>query len=120
MKSALRFTSARLPPAELLRLHLLARGLSFVRELQFAKPRRWRADYALPASAPTVLVEVEGGVWTQGRHVRGKGFEADCEKYNEAALHGFLLIRVTPGHIESGKALTWIEQALACVAQRRK
>jgi very-short-patch-repair endonuclease len=80
-----------------------------IREYRFAPPRRWRFDYAWPAHQ--LALEVEGGVWTGGRHVRGKGYEADCEKYNAAALAGWTVLRVTTAMIRDGRALTLLEEA---------
>lgn len=79
-------------------------------EQRFHKTRRWRFDFAWPDYK--VACEVEGGTWTHGRHTRGLGFQKDCTKYNEAALLGWLVLRVTGHHIESGKALVWIRRAL--------
>lgn len=79
-------------------------------EHRFHPERRWRFDLAWPAFK--LGVEVEGGVWTSGRHSRGAGFEADCAKYNEATLAGWRVLRVTPAMIEDGRALAWIERAL--------
>lgn len=62
-------------------------------ELRFAPPRRWRFDFALPQAR--VAVEIEGGVWCQGRHNRGAGFVSDCEKYLAAALAGWTVFRLT-------------------------
>ena len=81
------------------------------REHRFHPTRRWRFDLAWPDAL--VAVEVEGGAYSGGRHTRGKGFEGDCEKYNEASLDGWTLIRVTPKMINDGRALAWIERALA-------
>ncbi|HEY7313861.1 MAG TPA: hypothetical protein VH643_31215 [Gemmataceae bacterium] len=50
------------------------------REHRFAPPRRWRFDLAWPSLR--LALEIEGGTWTGGRHVRGKGYENDREKYN--------------------------------------
>jgi len=81
-----------------------------VPEHRFDPTRRWRFDFAwLPDK---VAVEVEGGSWINGRHSRGKGFAADCEKYNCAQVQGWLVLRVTDQHIRSGEALDWIEEVL--------
>ena len=63
-------------------------------EFRFHPSRRWRFDYAWPDHH--VALEVEGAVWTQGRHTRGSGFLADIEKYNAAAALGWRIIRCTP------------------------
>jgi len=39
-----------------------------------------------------LAVEVDGGTWTGGRHTRGAGFEADCEKLNAAVIAGFRVL----------------------------
>ena len=80
-------------------------------EFTFAQPRRWRFDFAWPREH--LAVEVEGGVWIRGHHSSGAGFAADCEKYNEAALLGWRVLRVTPEMVLDGRALAWIERALA-------
>lgn len=36
----------------------------------------------------------------------------DCEKYAEAVLAGWRVIRVTSTHVNSGEALEWIRRAL--------
>ena len=79
-------------------------------EYRFAPPRRWRFDFAWPDYR--IALEVEGGIWTGGRHVRGKGYEKDCEKYNTAQLEGWKVYRVTPAMIRDGRALELLCQAL--------
>lgn len=81
-----------------------------VRELAFAKPRRWRFDFAWPDAM--LACEVEGGVWSGGRHTRGAGFEADAEKYATALLLGWRVLKVTGKQVASGQAIDWLEQAL--------
>ncbi|MCX6553156.1 MAG: hypothetical protein NTY02_19505 [Acidobacteria bacterium] len=81
-----------------------------VREYRFDRVRRWRFDFAWPAQM--VAAEVEGGLYSQGRHVRGRGFTEDCAKYNAAALQGWRVLRVTGSHITSGEAQLWIREAL--------
>jgi hypothetical protein len=80
------------------------------REFLFHQKRKWRFDFAWPELL--IAVEVEGGVWVGGRHVRGEGYEADCEKYNAAQLAGWIVLRFTPGMIKRGKAGSIIEQAI--------
>jgi hypothetical protein len=60
-----------------------------------------------------VAVEIEGGRWIAGRHNSPQGFANDIEKYNIAALDGWLVLRVVPEWIDDGKCLPWIERALA-------
>jgi very-short-patch-repair endonuclease len=79
-------------------------------EVRFHKVRRWRFDVAFVERK--IAIECEGGVWVNGRHSRGAGMQKDMEKYAEAALLGWVVIRVTPKHIKSGQALAWIEGAL--------
>jgi len=61
------------------------------KEYKFHPVRRWRFDFAWPDKK--VAIEVEGGVYMRGRHVRPKGFIGDCEKYNMALLMGWKVLR---------------------------
>lgn len=79
-------------------------------EYRFHGKRRWRFDFAWPALM--LAVEVEGGQWVNGRHQRGKGFEDDCEKYNEAALYGWTVLRFTGDMVKDGRALATLLKAL--------
>ena len=69
------------------------------REFKFHPTRRWRFDFAIMAKQGLIAVEVEGGVWTGGRHVNPIGFTKDCEKYNEATMLGWKVIRLVPSMI---------------------
>jgi len=82
-------------------------------EYLFHPERKWRFDFAWPGAM--VAVEVEGGTWTRGRHVRPKGYAKDCYKYSEAALAGWLVIRVTGDMIRSGVAADLIKRAFETV-----
>ena len=68
-------------------------GPELEREFVFHPERKWRADFAHIESR--TLVEIEGGIWIQGRHNRPQGFAADTEKYLEAALAGWHVLRLT-------------------------
>ena len=64
-------------------------------EYGFALPeRKWKFDYCWPEFL--IALECEGGVWVGGRHTSGSGFLKDIEKYNAAAVRGWLVIRCTP------------------------
>ena len=110
----------------LLAAQLEQAGIPFEREFRFAPPRRWRADFRIlpfyrdhrvsPFEMmwdPNLLIEVDGGSWVEGRHTRGKGFEADLEKLNAAALLGYRVLRFTPAMVEDGRAIEVIRQALS-------
>ena len=71
-----------------------------VREHRFHTTRKWRFDFAYPAQK--LAIEVEGGVWSGGRHTRGSGFTNDCEKYNAALMNGWRVYRCTPDMIKKG------------------
>jgi very-short-patch-repair endonuclease len=81
-----------------------------VGEHRFHPVRRWRFDWAWPAHK--IALEVEGGVFIQGRHSRGVGMVKDMEKYNSAAELGWRIVRVTPKQIVNGEALQAIEKVL--------
>lgn len=96
------------PGEAALALQLQALRIEFEREFQFCPDRRWRADFRVGR----VLVEVEGGIWSGGRHTRGAGFESDCEKYNWAALHGWLVLRYSTRQVLAGQAARGVVEAM--------
>jgi very-short-patch-repair endonuclease len=81
------------------------------RQLRFHPTRRWKFDFAWPNQK--LAVEVDGGTWTHGGHSRGKGFENDCYKINEAQLMGWRVYRFTCDMVTNGEALDVIKRALA-------
>lgn len=81
-----------------------------VREATFHPTRKWRFDFSWPDRK--LAVEVEGGIWTQGRHNRGAGFAGDVAKLNEATLMGWRVLRVTDRMIKDQSALVAIVRAL--------
>ena len=91
-----------------LRLH----KIEYEREYQFAKPRKWRADFFIVGFKADILVEIEGGIWNRGRHNRGSGFQNDCLKYNASQLLGYKLLRGTPEMVRSGLLLEQLKELL--------
>lgn len=86
-------------------------GLVCVKEHRFHPKRRWRFDYAIPEHK--IALEVEGGVWSQGRHTRPQGFLGDIEKYNTATLMGWRVFRTTPDDLYKTATLNMIRQAVS-------
>ena len=74
-------------------------GPGLTPEFRFDPERRWRADFAHVESR--TLIEIEGGIFLAGggRHNRASGFAADTEKYLEAALVGWRVLRLTDPQI---------------------
>jgi very-short-patch-repair endonuclease len=83
----------------------------WVREYEFFPTRNWKVDFAFIEIK--LAIEIEGGVFSGGRHVRGVGFTDDCVKYNELTMLGWRLLRFTSGHVDSGYALWMTCRALA-------
>lgn len=79
------------------------------REFRFHPDRKFRFDYAFPAHK--LAIEQDGGIYSGGRHVRGKGYENDMEKMNLAVLAGWRVLRYTPQRILD--AIPEIAEALA-------
>lgn len=86
---------------------LRALKINFEQEYKFHPERKWRADFFITGT--NILIEVEGGIWSGGRHTRGKGFIADMEKYNAAAILGFKVLRFDTQQVKSGLAIKQIE-----------
>lgn len=82
-----------------------------VKEFKFHPKRRWRFDYAIPEHR--IALEVEGGVWTSGRHTRPQGFLGDIEKYNTATLMGWRVFRTTPDDLLRTATLNLLKQAIS-------
>lgn len=69
-------------------------------EYRFHPSRKWRFDCAWREQM--IALEIEGGIWSQGRHTRGAGFLGDMEKYNAAVLLGWRVLRTTPQTLADG------------------
>lgn len=85
-------------------------------EHRFAPPRRWRFDWCWPEFQ--LALEVDGGVFVQGRHTRGAGVLKDHEKLNAAAIAGWRVLRVTPSQVRDGSALQLVEKAIDAIQER--
>ena len=89
-------------------IQLKALKIEFEREFKFHPKRKWRADFHLVEKM--ILVEVEGGIWSGGRHTTGKGYLGDMEKYNAATVMGYQVLRFSTEQVKSGLAIQQIEK----------
>ena len=87
------------------------RGISYERELMLIPKRRFRFDFLLAQFA--LVVEVEGGTWSGGRHTTGAGFKSDCFKYNAALELGYRVLRYTTDMVTRGEAIAQVERIVA-------
>lgn len=72
------------------------KNIKYIKQYQPFKERKYRCDFYLPDY--NCIIEIEGGQWSNGRHQRGYGFQADMEKYNLITLAGYRLIRLCTSH----------------------
>jgi len=110
----------RINPAHLLfEKHLSELAVCFAREFRFHDMRRWRFDYLLTdmlagiglrawRKASKIAVEIEGAIWNQCRHTRGKGYQADLDKYNAATMMGYRVLRFSTEDVMLGRAKAFL------------
>ena len=84
-------------------------------EFRFSPPRRWKADFCCREAR--LLIEIEGGVYTHGRHTSIKGFLNDAEKYLEAELLGYTVMRLTDKQLNQETLKRIIAYAGARISQ---
>lgn len=82
---------------QFVRLWEMCGGPALVTELRFHPDRRWRFDFAHEASK--VAIEINGGIWSNGRHVRGTGYLNDREKVNAATALGWRVFELGTGQV---------------------
>jgi len=83
-------------------------GWTVEQEMTFSQfmptKRRFRADYLIRdsriANCKGIIVEVNGGHWTFGRHNRGTGYENDLIKSNLAQVNGYYYLQYTYAQLE--------------------
>lgn len=81
-----------------------------VQEHRFHPERKWRWDFAWPEHK--LALEVDGGVWTRGKHGRGSGIVKDHEKRNAGACLGWRLLVITPAQLADLQTVFLVKEAL--------
>ena len=78
---------------------LKAYRIEHVRQYRIFPDRKNTVDFAILRDK--IIIEVEGGIWRKGRHIRPQGFINDCEKYNRATMEGWKVYRIPTDWIRS-------------------
>lgn len=94
-------------------------GDDLMTEYRFHPTRRWRFDWALPeitalGKTRPLMVAIEfDGLYGGGAHTSVKMVAKDSEKLNQAAIHGWIVIRVNSQSLRDGSGYRDIEAAIA-------
>ena len=83
-------------------------GPALEKEYQFHPPRRWRFDYC--HREKMIAIELHGGIWSEGRHVRGGGFLRDRDKMFQAQVDGWIVRELCTGQITAANLEPLIER----------
>jgi very-short-patch-repair endonuclease len=78
----------------------------WVSECRFHDERMWRFDFAFPPGK--LAIEVDGGIWTAGRHSGGQGQIDDMEKMNNAVALGWQVLHFTPQQVNGPEAFRFL------------
>ncbi len=97
---------------------LIELGVEYHRQYQFHATRKWKADFAIWCAFPeshaffgkTILLEIEGGEFSGGRHTRGTGLVNDCIKYNEAVMCGYIILRFSGLMVKRGDVKKYLQE----------
>jgi hypothetical protein len=82
--------------------YLTELGYDVKTEHKFHPTRRWRFDIAIPSLKLAIEYEgVYGG--GKSRHTSTTGYTGDCDKYNEAQILGWKVIRFTAKNVKEWK-----------------
>jgi len=95
---------------ELFERQLVDEAISFEREATLIPKRRFRFDFVFPKFQ--LVVEVEGGTWSGGRHTSGVGFQNDCIKYNLALENGWRVLRFTSNLVKDRSGIEQVKRIM--------
>jgi very-short-patch-repair endonuclease len=76
-----------------------------VAEHRFHPVRKWRFDFAVPSAR--VAIEINGAIWTAGRHSRGSGLVKEYEKMRAAAVMGWRVLPFSTADVPMIQAQVW-------------
>ena len=93
---------------------LTANGLlGYARDYRFLPRRKFELDFAWPQYK--VAIEVQGGQYVRGAHLRPVRYHSDTEKLNEAQLAGWIVLWFTTEDVQKlvRKTVETVRRALA-------
>ena len=91
------------------KLNQLTRQI-WVAEYKFNSTSKHRADYF--CESLKIAIEIEGGLFCQGRHIRPKGYINDMKKYNLYSMNKILLLRFTRPEMTNIKTFDMINELI--------
>lgn len=94
-----------------------------LREIKVHPERNWKADFlwrplVYTANRRGVILESEGGIYSGGKHGRGKGIEEDFEKMNELQLLSYTVLRVASHRLATSATVDLVRRALNIPLQK--
>ena len=98
-------TSKKNEAEDLLEEQLHDAGYEFKREHKWHPSRQFRSDFALLEAK--ILIEIEGS-----GHRTYTRFMSDIDKYNQATVCGWVLLRAAPKQIGGGYIVDLLEEML--------
>jgi hypothetical protein len=79
-------------------------------EYQFHDSRKWRFDFAWPLQK--VALEVDGGIFVNGRHNQGAAMLLQWEKENTAQSMGWHIFKCSPSTALKSEIVGFLKLAL--------
>ena len=87
------------------------------REQTFHDERRWRVDFMHRIT--NTIIEIEGGIWSSGRHLRPQGYINDCKKYVAAQLEGWEVFSLAYPNMVVDEP-EWIERIIKHIRKKEE
>lgn len=86
---------------------MIQEGIPAEMEVKFHPSRKFRIDVAVVSVK--LAIEVNGGVWSSGRHTRGAGYLRDMEKLNLLTEMGWRTLQYSTQEAKDLSALPQIK-----------
>lgn len=84
--------------------------IPYLTQYRAVPKRQFRFDFAFPKES--LLIEIQGGVWSRGAHGRGSGIVRDYEKLNLAVKNGFFVLQFDTNMVKSKEGIELVKSIL--------